>query len=310
MATLPNTWGLDANQVPISDRRRWCQDQMASCNIVCGAARDNANDCDYNTFAYRCQCASGKEPEMSRWTNTMPTYLCSHAAEVCINAAIDEAGRQRCRDNIQSKCSTRAPNPLDLIFDGTTTTGVMTSVVWTKPTASSTSQLAATASAPSVTTFAAESSMTRGPIIAGAVVGAVVFIIAVAGLFYWLGSRRRKRSSEEDQRRRERGSPQPSHPKPSESTLAGSDGFPEDTTMHKSNSRRASTIDKEVIGGSNGSSSGSAVDEKSDGFKTLITEKAQGHEMIRDLSATSPLDDDKYFDTAKYRMPPPPAKNP
>lgn len=275
---------------------------MSSCAIVCGASLDKLNSCDHGTFAYTCQCINGKTPDMSLWTLTMPTHLCLRAADVCINTAADESGRQLCRGNILANCSTRAPVQMDLVqqgSDGMTNPSAVWSTVTSDPSATPSSSSAGPTLV--ITTLPTEPSMTLGPLIAGVVVGAIVFIIATASLFYWLGSRRRRQSSEKDQqRRRDRLSPQPPISQPSESTLVAGEGFTEVSTIQKLNSEQASTIDKEVVGGSTG-----GMDEKSDGFKTLVTEKLQRHEMVRDLSAASALDDEMYFDTAKYRMLPP-----
>ncbi|KAH7040803.1 uncharacterized protein B0I36DRAFT_344482 [Microdochium trichocladiopsis] len=301
------SFGIDSDKIESDKRIAWCDDQQQTCITLCGFNHAPVNSCDNVSLYYSCECnwVQGQpniKPNMTDWARTIPTHICQEAFSRCYNAAADDAARQKCFDDIQTKCSFREPTLLNAVdlASGTTPSSVIagaaTSTVITTSVDSSSSGVMSVVQSyiPDASVASAPASIALAPIIAGSVVGGLVVVIAVACLFYWLGSRRRRRSPS-DKDRQPPISFGPSQPKPSESSIL-SDTVIDRITVDKQDSAQTSSIH---------SDNGSGSTDKSDVQKTLITEKTNGHEMVRDLSASSPLDDEMYFDTAKYRMPPP-----
>jgi len=288
-------WSVDLSQVDLGTRIAWCQDQIKSCTTICGFNLDTVNGCDHQSLSYSCRCQSGVAPDMQNYTLTVETHLCEKSYQLCYNAAADESGRKKCADDIKSQCATRPPTQLDVDVASSSPTSFIASTSWLSPTVlvtQSTFQPTSTTD-PNAAAEEVASKATLGPLIAGVVIGGLVFIMGVAGLFYWLGSRRQRRSSK-DKPRQPADPSGPPHPEASEISIL-SNPFTDPTAVDKVHSPGPSSIQYAVD---------RDLQEASDSHKTLIFEKVNGHEMVRDLSGASPLDDDMYFDTAKYRMPP------
>lgn len=231
---------------------------------------------------------------MKNYTLTVETHLCEKSYQLCNNAAADDLGRQKCAEDIKSQCATRPPTQLAISVASSSPAITISATSWLNPTGLVTTATSTSTAGSNVAVEEAVSKATLGPLIAGVVVGALVFIIGVAGLFYWLGSRRRRQSSK-DKPRKPADSFGSSQPAASESSIL-SNPFTDLTAVDQVHSPGPSSVRVAVD---------RDLHDTLDTNKTLISEKANGHEMVRDLSGASPLDDDMYFDTAKYRMPPP-----
>ncbi|KAL8720497.1 MAG: hypothetical protein Q9225_002650 [Loekoesia sp. 1 TL-2023] len=94
---------IDPSTVDDSTKQKWCDDQQASCPLLClqqGASDVPAsNDCTADTLAYSCVCSNGQQPNASEYSQTIPFYECTEAGTQCVNNCpkSDSACQTACR---------------------------------------------------------------------------------------------------------------------------------------------------------------------------------------------------------------------
>ncbi|KAK3335483.1 hypothetical protein B0T19DRAFT_9815 [Cercophora scortea] len=116
---------------------QWCMAQMDTCNTLCSSSW-SSNTCDTTTFAYNCQCTDGTTPDLAEYTQTMPTFICNKAYEICNTAHVgDKKGQDNCTTSIKEKCGTKQPK--DFVASAPTTSSSAPSSTGTGAAAASTS---------------------------------------------------------------------------------------------------------------------------------------------------------------------------
>lgn len=100
---------LDPNVVDPTLRNQWCSSEYSACDQLCGGSA-TTNDCDPDTLKYKCVCPDGKAPALDEYTQTMPTFICEKAFEVCNAANVGDARAQKnCTTSIKDNCGTKDP---------------------------------------------------------------------------------------------------------------------------------------------------------------------------------------------------------
>jgi hypothetical protein len=100
---------IDPNSVSTTDRAAWCQDQRASCPLIClqqpgvTSMTTVENDCDIDTLMYSCVCEDNKAPNITQYSQTLPFYICRQWGIQCVDNC--GQGSNTCAD----KC--RADHP-------------------------------------------------------------------------------------------------------------------------------------------------------------------------------------------------------
>ncbi|KAM7206616.1 hypothetical protein V8F33_000259 [Rhypophila sp. PSN 637] len=100
---------LDPNVVDPTTRNQWCSAQYTSCDTLCGGNAPT-NDCDPISLKYSCKCPDGKSPALDKYLQTMPTFICEKAFEVCNAANVGNAiGQKNCTTSIKDECGSLDP---------------------------------------------------------------------------------------------------------------------------------------------------------------------------------------------------------
>ncbi|KAL8949213.1 MAG: hypothetical protein Q9222_004663 [Ikaeria aurantiellina] len=98
---------IDPSTVDDDTKQKWCNDQQASCPLLClqqGASdTPSSNDCTAATLAYSCICSNGQQPNASEYSLTIPYYECTQSANLCVDNC--PKGDSAC----QSTCRTAHP---------------------------------------------------------------------------------------------------------------------------------------------------------------------------------------------------------
>ncbi|KAK3694048.1 hypothetical protein B0T22DRAFT_59657 [Podospora appendiculata] len=121
---------------------QWCSAQMDTCNTLC-SNNWASNTCDTTTFGYNCKCSDGSTPDLAEYTQTMPTFICNKAYEICNTAHVgDKKGQDNCTTSIKEKCGTKQPK--DFVASAPTTSS-------SAPSSTATGAAASASAAPSST---------------------------------------------------------------------------------------------------------------------------------------------------------------
>ncbi|KAL8842533.1 MAG: hypothetical protein Q9170_000487 [Blastenia crenularia] len=94
---------IDPNTVDPATRQKWCDDQKASCPLLClqqGVSDvPETNNCTAETLVYSCICSNGQQPNASEYSQTIPYYECTEAGTQCVNNCPkgDSACQTACR---------------------------------------------------------------------------------------------------------------------------------------------------------------------------------------------------------------------
>jgi hypothetical protein len=68
LAAAQEQYNIDPNSVPKSLRQYWCQQNIASCPLICiqqqgvDSTTTLANDCDSDALTYECICENNASP--------------------------------------------------------------------------------------------------------------------------------------------------------------------------------------------------------------------------------------------------------
>ncbi|KAI0889812.1 uncharacterized protein GGS22DRAFT_149202 [Annulohypoxylon maeteangense] len=106
-ANSNSTFTINPTTVDISDRVAWCQGQTDSCGTICGTAINNA--CSTDTLDFTCQCQGGNYPDMNKFENAMPWFVCERLQSNCITQEENNAaGQKNCTTTFGDKCGTES----------------------------------------------------------------------------------------------------------------------------------------------------------------------------------------------------------
>ncbi|KAL8939088.1 MAG: hypothetical protein Q9211_002901 [Gyalolechia sp. 1 TL-2023] len=116
---------IDPSTVDPSTRQKWCDDQQASCPLLClqegTSDPPTSNDCTAETLAFTCVCSNGLQPNASEYSQTIPYYECTEAGTQCVNNCPD--GDSACQATCRTARPCGAQNPTRI---NTTTISTMT----------------------------------------------------------------------------------------------------------------------------------------------------------------------------------------
>ncbi|KAK3388839.1 hypothetical protein B0T20DRAFT_86591 [Sordaria brevicollis] len=122
---------VPVGSVPEAERNQWCVAQYNTCKILCNKLV-KTNECDFKTLDYQCTCTSGDTPDLEKFTQTVPTFMCLTAYSTCIDQHADDArGQDKCKEDIFDKCGTQDPNKAETVK---TTSSAAPSTTAAKPT--------------------------------------------------------------------------------------------------------------------------------------------------------------------------------
>ncbi|KAK2751954.1 hypothetical protein FQN55_008696 [Onygenales sp. PD_40] len=139
--------GFDPSKVKDAQKSSWCTAQRSACPQICGGFTSK-NYCDAATLTYECKCQDGKTPDVAKYKNTLPFFICQETFVQCIASHPDDlAGQRKCKEN-QSKCGTINPAKEE---DEPTTTAAKSSPTGTEAAATTKATPSATESEPAAT---------------------------------------------------------------------------------------------------------------------------------------------------------------
>ncbi|KAI1202015.1 hypothetical protein F5X97DRAFT_250933 [Nemania serpens] len=102
-ANSNSTFKIDPSQVDPLMQSTWCNAQQDSCNTVCGSVL--VNDCTPATLDFVCECAGQSFPDMNKFENTIPWFVCELLQANCIETnAGNLAGQKNCTATYQDNC--------------------------------------------------------------------------------------------------------------------------------------------------------------------------------------------------------------
>jgi hypothetical protein len=113
--------GFDPEAVAPSLKEFWCQQQVSACPLLCNdrGTTTTTNECFPENVYFACVCSDGKEPDLKKYSQTIPYFTCSNVVEACVdNCAGANLCAQQCRENKpcgaqglpQNKTSTKKPD--------------------------------------------------------------------------------------------------------------------------------------------------------------------------------------------------------
>ncbi|KAI0486327.1 hypothetical protein F4859DRAFT_511321 [Xylaria cf. heliscus] len=104
-ANSNSTFKIDPDSVDSLQRSTWCNGQQDSCNTLCGSVL--VNNCDTKTLDFECECAGNSFPDMNKFENTIPWFVCEQLQANCITAnEMNAAGQKNCTTTFQDNCGT------------------------------------------------------------------------------------------------------------------------------------------------------------------------------------------------------------
>ncbi|KAI2635371.1 hypothetical protein GGS21DRAFT_78072 [Xylaria nigripes] len=104
-ANSNSSFTIDPSQVDPLDRATWCGAQQDSCTTLCGSVI--VNNCDTTTLDFECECAGSQFPDMNKFENTMPWFVCIRLQDNCIvSTQNDLAGQKNCTATFKDHCGT------------------------------------------------------------------------------------------------------------------------------------------------------------------------------------------------------------
>ncbi|KAJ9645307.1 hypothetical protein H2201_005656 [Coniosporium apollinis] len=135
-----NTYTVDPNSVPATQRQVWCRAQRQTCPQLCNNQIQN-NDCDPNTLQILCVCRNGQTPNVTDYEQTVPSLMCEEWKIQCVRNSGSDATKQAACIAVQCG-SRRAESVLSTSSASSSATGSSTA----SGSASATSGAAAAAS--------------------------------------------------------------------------------------------------------------------------------------------------------------------
>ncbi|KKZ64733.1 hypothetical protein EMCG_09367 [[Emmonsia] crescens] len=94
---------FNPDSVSKEQKLAWCDAQSAACPSVCKSFA-SVNRCNVNDLTYTCTCGDGTTPDLTKFKNTIPFFICTETYAQCIeNHPDDLTGQRLCKEN-QVKC--------------------------------------------------------------------------------------------------------------------------------------------------------------------------------------------------------------
>ncbi|TQN68282.1 hypothetical protein CSHISOI_07175, partial [Colletotrichum shisoi] len=112
VATAQTDYVIDPSSVRLSVRQGWCQDQKASCPVICREISNKpvqVNECDPQALTYGCICGNGLQPNMSEYSVTLPYHVCQEYGNQCV--ADCGLGSNTCSNDCRVNNPCGAQNP-------------------------------------------------------------------------------------------------------------------------------------------------------------------------------------------------------
>ncbi|KAI3323359.1 hypothetical protein HD806DRAFT_544112 [Xylariaceae sp. AK1471] len=103
-----STFKIDPSLVNALDQSTWCSGQQDSCQTLCGSV-PILNMCDTTSLNFECECTGGSYPDMNKFMNTMPWFVCTRLQQNCIvTEENNAAGQKNCTATYGDKCGTES----------------------------------------------------------------------------------------------------------------------------------------------------------------------------------------------------------
>jgi len=114
---------INPDTVPIGIRDGWCTTQQASCPLLCtqigGTDIPTSNTCEPSNLDYSCVCSNGMQPNASQYSQTIPYFECTEAANQCVAACANDDSN--CATNCRTSTPCGAQNPIRVNLSTVTT---------------------------------------------------------------------------------------------------------------------------------------------------------------------------------------------
>ncbi|KAI0429303.1 hypothetical protein F5Y09DRAFT_310718 [Xylaria sp. FL1042] len=104
-ANSNSTFKIDPSEVTPLDQSNWCLAEQNSCSTLCGTVI--INSCEPETLDFSCECEGNSYPDMNKFQNTIPWFVCTQLQDNCTaENAGNAAGQKNCTATYGSKCGT------------------------------------------------------------------------------------------------------------------------------------------------------------------------------------------------------------
>ena len=93
---------IDPQSVTEDTRKRWCDDQMRTCPFICEQTEPRTtikNECWDDTLQYECICGNNKPANLTKYTLTLPFYICQEYGNQCVKNCGDNTCASKCRED-------------------------------------------------------------------------------------------------------------------------------------------------------------------------------------------------------------------
>ncbi|KAF2669668.1 hypothetical protein BT63DRAFT_425348 [Microthyrium microscopicum] len=88
---------VDPGSIDPNQRLAWCRAQRNTCPELCTNGQTANNTCDDTTLTYSCSCSSGSAPNISDYSQTLPSLECDAWKSQCVAShPNDLAGQNFC----------------------------------------------------------------------------------------------------------------------------------------------------------------------------------------------------------------------
>ncbi|PMD46514.1 hypothetical protein L207DRAFT_629049 [Hyaloscypha variabilis F] len=186
---------FNASQIALATRQAWCASELNTCTLICESAGSQVNDvdntCNTSTLDYVCSCLNGFSPDVGRYTNTMPNFICDYVFSNCIaNSPNDAASQATCQSEAETFCAGFGSATVVSTFGSGQSVTIFQAGVATSSSSSgstSASLTTTTGSSSSSSSSSATNSPTQSPskksgISSGALAAAIAVPVAVVAL--------------------------------------------------------------------------------------------------------------------------------
>ncbi|GAW20705.1 hypothetical protein ANO14919_102140 [Xylariales sp. No.14919] len=108
-ANSNSTFTIDPSSITTLQQSTWCNAQQDSCSTLCGSVL--RNDCETSTLDFLCECAGEAYPDMNKYQNTIPWFVCTKLQNDCTAENAGDANAQKnCTATYGDKCGTEDVN--------------------------------------------------------------------------------------------------------------------------------------------------------------------------------------------------------
>ncbi|OBT83644.1 hypothetical protein VE02_08033 [Pseudogymnoascus sp. 03VT05] len=105
-STALNFTYIDVANVNPQEAASWCIGERTGCQTLCNGNAPT-NNCDAQKLTYKCLCVDGSTPDLAKYKNTLPDFVCQANFAGCIKAHPNDAvGQGKCKSEIQDTCGT------------------------------------------------------------------------------------------------------------------------------------------------------------------------------------------------------------